>query len=85
MPPLVAVGLLVGSGHFLLSLGALLLLLTNLICVNLAGVMTFLWQGIEPRTWWETSKAKKSRRLAISLWTCLLVVLIAVIYLSQQQ
>jgi uncharacterized hydrophobic protein (TIGR00341 family) len=83
LPPLVAFGLLLGSGHQLLALGALLLFLVNIICINLAGVVTFLAQGIHPKTWWEAEKAKKATRIAIALWIILLSALIAAILLSQ--
>jgi len=83
MPPLITFGLLIGAGHFPEAVGALLLLVTNIICVNLAGVTTFLAQGIRPRRWWEASKAKKASRLAITIWSILLAILIAVILISQ--
>jgi uncharacterized hydrophobic protein (TIGR00341 family) len=84
LPPLITLGLLVGSGNLTEALGALLLLVTNIICVNLAGVTTFLVQGIRPRKWWEASKAKKATRTAITLWSVLLAILIAVIIFSQR-
>jgi uncharacterized hydrophobic protein (TIGR00341 family) len=83
MPPLITLGLLVGSGNMPEAVGALLLLVTNIICVNLAGVMTFLAQGIRPRKWWEASKAKKAARVAITLWSVLLAILVAVILISR--
>jgi uncharacterized hydrophobic protein (TIGR00341 family) len=52
MPPLVVFGLLMGSGNFLLSLNALELVAVNMICINLAGVVTFLVQGLRPLNWW---------------------------------
>lgn len=84
MPPLIAFGLLLGSGNPSGALGALLLLIANLICVNLAGVTTFLVQGIRPRKWWEASKAKRATRIAIMLWSVLLAILIAVVIFSRQ-
>lgn len=84
LPPLVAFGLLLGSGNWPEATGALLLLVTNLICVNLAGVTTFLAQGIRPRQWWEEKKAERATRLAIMLWSVLLIILIAVIFVSQR-
>lgn len=84
MPPLITFGLLIGSGNFPEATGALLLLITNIICVNLAGVTTFLVQGIRPRKWWEASKAKKASRLAITLWAILLAILVAVILISRR-
>ena len=85
LPPLVSFGMLLGSAHVDLALGAMLLLLVNVICVNLAGVTTFLAQGIRPKTWWEADRAKKATRMAILLWTFLLMVLIVAILLSQKK
>lgn len=84
LPPIVTSGLLIGAGYVSAALGSLLLLVTNLICVNLAGVLTFLAQGIQPKTWWEATKAKKATRQAILLWTLLLIALMVVIYLSRR-
>lgn len=83
LPPLVTLGMLVGSGQWKIALGSLFLFLINLICINLAGVVTFLVQGIRPLTWWESTKAKKATRLSIILWTILLVILVFIILLSQ--
>jgi len=47
LPPLVVFGLLLGSGHFSSAFGALLLCVANLVCVNLAGVVTFRLQGFD--------------------------------------
>jgi hypothetical protein len=57
LPPLVTFGLLLGGGNLDLATGALSLFLMNLICVNLAGVATFLVQGIRPASWWEKDQA----------------------------
>ena len=83
LPPLVTFGLLLGSGNWNMALGAMLLLLVNLICINLAGVTTFLAQGIRPITWWEADRAKKATRIAIFLWGLLLLALVVVILLTQ--
>jgi len=84
LPPLVTLGMLLGNGRWQLALGAMLLLLVNLICINLAGVLTFLLQGIRPLTWWEADRAKKATRIAILLWSVLLTVLVVLILLSQR-
>ncbi len=84
LPPLVALGMLIGAGQWEMALGALLLVLTNLICINLAGVVTFLARGIRPLTWWEEKRAIKATRKAIAIWTFLLLVLVLVIALSQK-
>ena len=74
---------MLGSGHYELALGASLLLGTNVICVNLSGVNTFLAQHVRPNTWWETDKARRATRIAIALWTLLLLVLAAIIVVSR--
>jgi len=83
MPPLVVCGMLLGAGEFQRAFGALLLLSTNVICINLAGVLTFLAQGVGPRTWWEKGAAKRSTQIALIIWGLLLVFLIGIIYISQ--
>lgn len=83
MPPLVAAGLLVGTGAPGLAAKALLLLATNVICVNLAAVVTFLLQGVRPRTWWQADKARRAARRAVALWSTLLAVLAVLIYTTQ--
>lgn len=85
LPPLVAGGLLLGSGSIELAFGASLLLITNLTCINLAGVVTFLVQKIRPRTWWEAERAQKATRLAIASWLLVLLILLAIIYLSASE
>ncbi len=80
VPTLVAGGLLVGAGYFEMAVGALLLFLVNLICINLAGVVTFLVQGIKPRSWWEANKAKRLSKLSLAIWIILLAVLMGVLF-----
>jgi len=76
VPPTVTAGLLVGAGHFRLGLGAAHLAAVNVICVNLAGVATFLAQGVRPRRWWEADRAKRASRRAIAVWAVLLLALV---------
>jgi uncharacterized membrane protein len=84
LPPLVTSGLLLGGGHPALAAGAVSLFLVNLICVNLAGVTTFLLQGIKPTSWWEKDRAAKATRIAIALSVVLLAVLVALILLVRK-
>lgn len=81
LPPLVTFGLLLGGGYPTLAMGALLLFLVNMICINLAGVITFQIQGIHPATWWENNRAAKATRIALGLWVFLLVALVSLILL----
>lgn len=84
IPPLVVLGLLLGSGNYLLAIGALELVAVNMICINLAGVVTFLIQGVRPLNWWEESRAKKAARYAIIIWVSLLVALVAILMGTRQ-
>jgi uncharacterized membrane protein len=79
MPPLVAFGMLLGGGYPAQSLGPLLLLATNVICLNLAAVGTFVAKGIRPRTWWEAERAKTAVRRAALVWGLLLAALVAIL------
>lgn len=83
LPPTVAVGLMAGSGRLVEALNASMLLLANVICVNLAGVVTFLVQGVRPLNWWEASRARRAQRLAIGIWAASLGLLTTLIVLSK--
>lgn len=81
LPPLVAAGLLAGGGYGSGALGALMLLVINVTCINLAAVATFLAQRVRPRTWWEADRAKKATRIAVTAWILMLALLLALIWL----
>lgn len=81
LPPLVNAGLLLGSGYPTGALGAFMLVVTNVVCLNLAGVVTFQLQRIRPRSWWEEEKAARATRIAFTLWAVLLAGLVAVMLL----
>lgn len=72
LPALVSFGLLLGAGYTQLAVGSLILTITNLISINLSGVVTFLIQGVHPRNWWEEKKARHATRIALTLWIILL-------------
>lgn len=84
LPALASGGLLLGAGHYELAVGALILTVTNLICINLSGVLTFMAQGIRPRTWWKTKKAKKAIRIGLFIWFILLAIFAIVILVWEQ-
>jgi len=73
MPPLVAVGLLMGQGEWAQIMGPLHLLLINLISINLSGVLTFIAMGFRPWKREDDIAAKKSSLTAIIIWVLLLV------------
>ncbi len=84
MPPAVTIGLMLSIGAYNHSLGALLLLAVNIVCINLSAQLVFLFRGIRPRTWLEAHKAKQSRLLYISVWLVMLALLIVAIYLRHE-
>lgn len=83
LPPLVVTGLLLGSGHSKLAFGSFILLSTNVICVNLAAVVTFLVQKVQPRTWWEAERARRATRIALAIWLIMLSILLGLILSGQ--
>ena len=78
LPPLVTFGLLLGAGLWSPALVVLQLFLINIICINLTGVVTFLFQGIRPATWWEAKKARVAIRNAIIFWLVSLILLVLI-------
>ncbi len=81
LPPTATLGLMMGAGKWDLATGAALLLAVNIVCVNLAAKVSFLFRGIKPRTWLEKQKARQSMTLYIILWILSLAVLMVAIYL----
>lgn len=79
LPSLSTMGMMLGADHPGVAYGALLLFLTNVICINLAGVLTFLIQGIHPIKWWEAEKAKRATVGAVILWLGFLAALVLLI------
>ena len=84
LPPLVATGLLSGSGYFIFATGSFLLFLANLASLNLAGILTFVFQGIRPMTWWKAKKAKEYSRKALALWLVLILILLAAMWMRNR-
>ncbi len=83
LPPTVVFGLMIGTGNFELSMGAALLLATNVVCVNLAGVATFVSQGVAPQSWVDAERSKSATKWAMIVWTVILLVLAGLIVLAQ--
>ena len=81
LPPLVALGLLLGAGYLDLALRAGLLTGTNVVALNLAAVCTFLVMGVRPRDWRDLEQARTSIRVALALWGVALFLLVALLWL----
>lgn len=82
LPPLVVAGLLLGDMQWQLAYYSIVLLFTNIICVNLAGIATFILQGVRPRSWYKSQKAKKYKKIALSIWISLVILLAFIIYFA---
>ena len=83
LPPTATLGLMLGAGNWELATGAGLLLAVNIVCVNLAAKVSFLFRGIKPRTWLEKQKARQSMAIYIIIWILSLAILLVAIYLRQ--
>ena len=84
LPPIVAAGILLGQGSFLRAIGSFLVFSINVVGINLAAILTFLTQGISPRTWWEKKKAKKTSWLFLTIWLLIMLVLVILIYFYER-
>lgn len=70
VPPLAAAGMYWGAGFPVAGANALFLFAVNLVCVNVAGLVMFLVQGLPPKSWRMTSGV-------LAVWVILLVVLMS--------
>ncbi|MEX0599525.1 MAG: TIGR00341 family protein [Rhodothermales bacterium] len=84
LPPLVALGMLLGAGRWLLAYNASLLLLINVASVNLASVVTFFLHGIRPSKWYEEEEARKKTRIAVIGWLVLIAALVVAVLLAPE-
>jgi uncharacterized hydrophobic protein (TIGR00341 family) len=82
LPPTVTIGLMLGNGQPGLAIGACLLLVANIVCVNLSAKLVFLIKGVKPRTWLEKKKAKQSTTAFILFWVLSLLIIVTIILLG---
>ena len=83
LPPAATLGLMLGHGDMTGATGAGLLLAINIVCVNLACKVVFLFKRIRPRVWWQKEKARRGMRNSVIAWVVSLVALIAMIFLRE--
>jgi len=81
LPPAVTLGIMLGDGNIQLAIGAGLLLAINIVCVNLASKLVFLFKGVSPRTWLEKEKAKVAMIRYLLGWFLTLAALLIFIYM----
>ncbi|MDE2091022.1 MAG: TIGR00341 family protein [Gammaproteobacteria bacterium] len=79
MPPAATLGLMLGHGRMHLAIGAGLLLVVNIVCVNLASNVVFFIKKIRPRTWLEKKKANRAMAVYVAGWLVTLIILVFVI------
>ena len=84
LPPAATIGIMLASGRADLALGAAMLLIANVACVNLAAQVVFLAKGIKPRTWAERKTARRAIAVNLITWIILIGILISVIALHRR-
>ena len=82
LPPLANAGLLLGEGYWEMGIGAMVLVMGNVVCVNLAATAAFLIQGIRPNSWWSEGTRQKAVWVAAVLWGLLLLGLILLVWFA---
>jgi uncharacterized hydrophobic protein (TIGR00271 family) len=81
VPPLAVVGYGIGALQFDLSAGALLLFITNLAAIILAGAVTFLLLGFRPPT--RTERGEQTRHGLRMAVIAMLIIMIPLLLLTQ--
>lgn len=81
LPPTATLGMMLASAQKELAAGAALLLAVNIVSVNLAATLVFLFKGVRPRTWIEKRKAQQSAAWIGLFWTAALLMLSLAVYL----
>ena len=84
LPPLMRAGLLLGGGEYGSGLNSFLIFGANIICLNIAGIITFYLAGIRPGRWWDKEVAKRKTRTAFIVWTVALILLLVGIMVIKQ-
>jgi len=84
LPPLMRGGLFLGATAYGFAVNSFLIFGANIICLNIAGIVTFYLAGIRPGRWWDKEKAKRKTRTAFIVWSIALLVLIVAIIIIKQ-
>jgi uncharacterized hydrophobic protein (TIGR00341 family) len=82
LPPAFALGFTIGNAQWPLAFGTGLLLATNIVCINLAGLAIFRLKGIRPRTWYEEKQANIAARNNAIIWVTVLIMLGGLIWVK---
>lgn len=84
LPPTVASGMLLTRGELADAGAALLLTIANITALTLGAMLTFRWRGLRPRNWWQEARAKRSRRVGLSILAFLFVLLAVLLALADK-
>lgn len=85
LPPLVVLGMLIGSQLWYSAVRTAVLVSTNIVCLNLAAIATFWIKDIRPQIDWQEFQASKITGFATVFWSLVLVILAMVIFMFQSQ
>ncbi|WP_019504871.1 TIGR00341 family protein [Pleurocapsa sp. PCC 7319] len=83
LPPLVVLGMLIGSQLWQPAIETAVLVSTNIVCLNLAAIATFWLRDVRPQQWWQKFQASKITGIATTFWLVILAILISVIFMFQ--
>lgn len=83
LPPLVVLGMLIGSQLWVAAVAAAVLVSTNIACLNLAAIATFWVRDIRPQIDWKKFQAGKVTGVATIFWLTILALLAVVIFMFQ--
>ena len=81
LPPLVVLGMLIGSQLWSAAVAAAVLVSTNIVCLNLAAIATFWVRDIRPQIDWKKLQAGKITGVAVIFWLSILALLAIVIFM----
>lgn len=84
LPPIFRAGLFLGGQLWMPALNSFLIYMVNIICLNIAGIITFYLSGIRPKFWWEEKNAKRQRWRALLAWGGILALLTVTIWLLRR-
>ena len=83
LPPLVVLGMLIGSQFWGAAVAAAVLVSTNIVCLNLAAIATFWVRDVRPQIDWKKFQAGKITGVATIFWLTILALLAVVIFMFQ--
>ena len=83
LPPLVVFGMLIGSQFWGAAVAAMVLVSTNIVCLNLAAIATFWIRDVRPQIDWKKFQAGKVAGVATVFWLSILAILAIVIFMFE--